>query len=157
MAVTALTIHFKDAEGSSALAAELDGERNQGRESFSPGDTVYFRVYARVGYGVSASAGGVARVASSVEYAFVETVQFAGEAEASLSRPVTRVLPATTWLGTAHGAISTDEGAVRAPSIGPKDVGVASVAYTALADIWQVVTPATADPGGALAVLIYPE
>jgi hypothetical protein len=131
---------------SSHLSAEIDtraGGLNAGKTTFQPGDSVAILVYKTPDVTISqveASSGSISNT-GSVNVSKVETLTFANTREASIDIPaIGGVLESVEWMGNNLGAITlTGTRAVSAIS----GVGVAKVVYSALADVYTLVSPSS--------------
>ena len=136
-----LVIDFSSVPEGEILQAELDEERNGGRSSFAPGDTVFFRVWASIPYTVEATAGSVTRVEQGASEEAEEVLSFPYTDEASVQHPVAS-LGDTTWYGTSLGTLSAAGGtSVRAAQGGAEKIGICKCRYTHQFDVWQLQSP----------------
>lgn len=122
------------AMGRGRLSAEIDSRPdglNNGKTSFSPGDSVGFLVYAGAGVTLTRVVPSVGAVGSvgPQSVPITEFVQFANSKEANLRAPVSGGISAQ-WVGLDGGAVSVANGVVTLPQ---ESVGVLYASYTATA------------------------
>lgn len=161
MPVTAnITVSFGDGADASSghLSAEVDSRPdglNEGRTSFSPGDTAHFLVYksSNVSYNAPvSSAGSISARASGLTVTKEDDVQFADTDTASLSIPAQSIV-SVTWLGRSLGSLAlADPMTLKASARG---VAVARVKYTAQADAWSLASPASLGGLTDFSILVF--
>lgn len=143
---TTIVVQFsqQNAGGGSQLTAEIDSREeglNAGKTSFAPGDSASFLIFKTPNVtidSVQASAGGLTPLGNGL-YAVDEFLNFADEAEASLSKPYYSGA-AFTWYGANLGTITFLDGRARIATPG---VGVARVTYNAQYTAYSLNSPPT--------------
>lgn len=149
MGVTAsLVINFgdTDADGDSniVLEAEINESDNKGKTSFLAGDTVYFRIYHSGNYTITQTMGSTAIKTSNInETINDETVQFLFSATAKTDKYIVS-LTNYSWMGNSLGAITKSNH--NEVTCGVSDsIGIATVSYNTIYDLWQFNSPSTPD------------
>ncbi len=112
-----LVINYATLAAGARISMELDSDLNDGRSTFSAGDTAYFRVYSNVDFALHTTAGTVVKGAlttGSVE----DNIQFVQEREVTVSKEIVSI-GSVTWFGANGGEVTrADEFTVRIPTAG---------------------------------------
>ena len=161
MGVTAsLVVNFGDVEDA-YLSAEILDLDNEGKTSFSAGDTVYFRVYHSCDYELTETAGTTSTTETDIiqnikeltDDGKGEVITFAFSGTTSTGKLIDTVV-SSSWMGTALGTIAksgyseVSGGLITKANGGsglPDSVGVARVDYNTKYDLCTLNSPAEID------------
>jgi len=161
MAVTAsLVINFGDVTDA-YLSAEILDDDNEGKTSFSAGDTVYFRIYHSGTFDVISNIGSTSEVSANqtqnikelTDDGNEEMVTFAFSGTASTDKLISNFISGE-WVGTELGTIAKSghaevSGGIKSKDNGgtglPDSVGVAKIDYDTKYDLWQFNSPSDVD------------
>ena len=152
---TTLVIEFGDTEQGS-ISAALDSDRNNGRATFSSGDSVYFRVWAESPYTITASSGSVVKIVNKESETITgEVVTFANSNLGNAQFFVDRIKD-TQWLGNNLGTITPSKyNNIYVPNVpGVKPLGAALISYDTSYDVWKLTAPTFSGSKYAIVVLI---
>ena len=124
------------------LTAELDGDRNNSKTSFSKGDTVHFKVSADVNYTIEVSSGlvlnGLKEQEETIE---AEILQFIKGEPAGVSRRLISILT-NFWYGNNLGLISPkSQTQVQAANANKDTLGIAAINYITKYNQHSIVPP----------------
>lgn len=157
---TSIVVEFKK-EGSSVLTAEIDSRPtgfNNGRTSFSPGDSAVFLLFKTDDVTVDSliSSYGVVEAVTPIPpatdlYEVEEWLTFADTDTASLSKPYTIGLT-YEWYGTNLGTLTPDGTSIRAAT---KGVGVAKVKYRSRFTAHSIASPLTMNGKSDFQILVF--
>jgi len=129
-------------DDSTYIYIELDEDRNGGKSSFAPTDTIFLRVYSSAPYSIQVTSGSITKIAED-EVSEVEgdIMLFDGETYPSVSKPINEV-GTNIWYGNDLGAITKiGSSEVIAAGAGPDTLGISKAAYDVKYDVWRLVPP----------------
>lgn len=152
---TTLVIEFGDTEQGS-IAASLDSERNNGKATFSSGDSVFFRVWSEVPYSIMVTSGTVAKIVTAEsEEVTGEIITFANTNLSNAQFFVDRI-NSTQWLGNNLGNITPSKfnNVYVQNNPGTKPLGAAIISYDTSYDVWKLTAPTFTGSKYAIVVLI---
>lgn len=163
MAVTAtIQVQFSAEDASNIyIDAEVNSDDNNGKTTFLPGDSVYFRVYSNVDFDQTPSAGTVTTEDTNLTESLEDYVTFTEEDDNTdtVSKLITTIdsyewYPTDGGLGTLTKGDSENE-VVCSGEPSKTNPGVAKVTYTTTYTLMKLVPPA--DFGeGMIVVVVYP-
>ena len=140
------TINFSGAESgesSGGFPVALDSDRNEGKTTFAPGESVYIKITPTGEYSIASSAGTVSSDGKNIPSPFTENLEFANSKTATLSYPNSGGV-SYRWLGKSGGTPLFNGQAVTLPA---DTVGVLEVTYDTFSDRLRLDVT-TADMGG---------
>jgi len=163
MAVSAtIQVQFSaDAASNLYIDAEINSDDNNGKTTFLPGDSVYFRVYANVTFATTPTAGTVTTEETGFTEELEDYVTFTEEGDTTdtVSKLI-HTLDSYTWypssggLGTITQADAANE-VQCSGSPSNTNPGVAKVNYTTTYTLMKLTPPS--DFGeGMIVVVVYP-
>ena len=125
------------------LTVELDEVRNNGKTSFSKGDTVHFRISSDVNYEIETTSGTILNgTVDQTEELEAEVISFVKGATASLQKKILNI-DSVFWYGNNLGAINAVSAtSVQAANANENTLGIASVNYTTEFNEHSIVPPA---------------
>lgn len=156
MAVTtSIVVQFSSSSGS-VLTAEVDSREdglNNGKTSFSPGNTAKFLVFKSDNVTIDSmvSSAGTLSPAGSGTYEVEEWVTFSNTAETSVSKPVASGF-SYEWFGTSLGTITASETSLRVES---KGVAVAKVKYQSKYLAYALASPASLNGESEFQIVVF--
>lgn len=153
LASTTLVIDFGETEQGS-IAAALDSEKNGGKATFGPGDTIHFRVWAASDYAVTASSGTLTKGVSATATIEDEIITFTGSNMTNAQFFVDEIT-ASTWFGTALGTLSAGSyNNVNVATTAKNPIGAAMIDYKSTYTEWSIVAPSYTTPTYAIVIFI---